>query len=364
LLLFLIARLLLQKTDPILFLLLAVVASIGLFTIPTMLLPACGVLLWIVVSVRGRPATYLRPFWRSLGACLLLTAAITLFCYLPLLLVSGWRSLAANQMVKGLNSGSFVTQNEAFFRLAWQLWNWSLPKWLTVVLVIGFFLSLLLPVQRAPGQRRLLSSLVLSSLFVLLVFRFAPFARVWLFLLPIYFVLSVSGWVGLLQQSRLNIRYWLPALQISVLTLLLLFSARAVSGKLDFNDETGMCSDANDVVDFVIENRIPLDNLFRSRICNMPIGYYYTRKTGVDFGEARFTPTLQDKKDGKRDDDKKDDPTPNKSIPRAGSAWVFVNAAQGDTLSGVLDTPNQDEIEIARTISFKSGALYQFRFRH
>ena len=365
LLLFLIARLLLQKMDPTLFLSLAVVASIGLFTIPTMLLPAFGVLLWIVLSVRGRPAAYLRPFWKSLGATLLLTAAITLFCYLPLLLVSGWRSLAANQMVKGLNSDSFVTQNEAFFRLAWQLWNWSLPEWLSVVLVVGLFLSLLLPVQRVAGQRRLLSSLVLSSLFVLLVFRFAPFARVWLFLLPIYFVLSVSGWVGLLQRFRLNIRYWLPALQTSVLTLLLFFSARAVSGKLDFKDETGMCSDANDVVDFVIENRIPLDNLFRSRICNMPIGYYYTRKTGVDFSEARFTPTLQDKKDGKKDD-KKDDPAPNKSDSpaQAGSAWVFVNAAQGDTLSSVLDTPNPDEIEIARTIPFKSGALYQFRFRH
>jgi hypothetical protein len=150
-------------------------------------------------------------------------------------------------------------------------------------------------------------------------------------------------------------------LQISVLTLLLFFSARAVSGKLDFNDETGMCSDASDVVDFVIENRIPLDNLFRSRICNMPMGYYYTRKTGVDFSAARFTPTLQDKKD-----DKKDDPPPNRSDSpaRAGSSWVFVNAAQGDTLSSVLDSPNPDEIQIARTISFKAGALYQVRFRH
>jgi hypothetical protein len=43
---------------------------------------------------------------------------------------------------------------------------------------------------------------------------------------------------------------------------------------------------------------------------------------------------------------------------------VFVNAAQGDTLSSVLDSPNPDKIQIARTISFKAGALYQVRFRH
>jgi hypothetical protein len=42
---------------------------------------------------------------------------------------------------------------------------------------------------------------------------------------------------------------------------------------------------------------------------------------------------------------------------------VFVNAAQGETLSSVLDTANPGEVEIARTISFKSGALYQIRFR-
>ena len=312
LLLFLIARLLLQKTDPILFLSLAAVASIGLFTIPTMLLPACGVLLWIVLSIRGRPAAYLRPFWRSLGACLLLTAAITLFSYLPLLLVSGWRSLAANQMVKGLNSGSFVTQNEAFFRLAWQLWNWSLPKWLTVVLVIGFFLSLLLPVKRVPGQRRLISSLVLSSLLLLLAFRFAPFARVWLFLLPIYFVLSVSGWIGFLQRFRLNIHCWFPALQLSVLALLLFFSARALSGKLDFNNETGMCSDANEVVNFVIENRIPFDNFFRSRICDMPMGYYYTRKRGWTSAKRGSRPRSKRKRmirSGKSD-------SPPRPVPR------------------------------------------------
>ena len=45
LLLFLIGRLLLFKADPVLFLLLVVTASIGLFTIPTMLLPAVAVLL-------------------------------------------------------------------------------------------------------------------------------------------------------------------------------------------------------------------------------------------------------------------------------------------------------------------------------
>ena len=318
LLLFLLAALILRKSNSFLFVLLAVIAAIGLFTIPTMLLPAGAVLVWVMVSVRTRRACYLKRFGKVVSAAVVLAACLTLFFYTPVLMVSGWRSLAANSYVKGLARSSFVFQNLSYFGQTWRLWNAGLPKWLAILLIMGFALSLLLPTRKSGAQRIFIATSVLWFLVVLLCFRFAPFPRVWLFALPIYFAAAAAGWVSVTEWVFAASPRVLMYVELGSLLFLTLFMFRAVSKKVPVSDETGICSDANDVTDFMIRHEIGFDNVYRTPVCNMPMAYYYLRKTHGELQKIRVIPSRQ---------------SPNELGNLNPVAWVFVNSSEGTRLT-------------------------------
>ena len=256
-----------------------------------------------------------------------------------------WMEIPHSQFIcEGVELGFFLTQNVAFFRQTWQLWNMGLPRWLTVLLVCGFIISLLLPGKSGDRQRRLITAILIACPDTFgIPFRTVP--RVWLFLLPIFFASSVWGWACFIQRRNLESRYWRPVLQIMVLILLVFMSLRAISGKLVVNDETGICSDANNVTDFLIENHIPLRQVFRTPICNMPMAYYYIRKTNAKLAETRIMPTLEDLV-----------PKPGLDLPRDASfAWVFVNASQGESLGGVLGSEDRGRIEVSTRCHLRAG---------
>ena len=349
--LFSIAALLLRKSNPFLFALLAVIAAIGLFTIPTMLLPAGAVLAWAVVSASARRARYLKAFLRMMMASVMFTAAITLLCYTPVLAISGWRSLTANSYVKGLGRSSFISQNVSYFVQTWHLWNTGLPRWLTIALVVGFVLSLVLPIRKSAPQRILVAVSAVWFLFVLLVFHFAPFPRVWLFALPIYFASGAAGWSYAAECINVALPRAMVWIQAGAFVFLTFFMFHAFIRKVAVNDETGVCTDANAVTDFMIQNNIGFDRLYRTPVCNMPMAYYYLRKRHAELEEIRVLPSRQ--------------AASGQSQKEADQlAWVFANTPEGDTLGNVLEAPTVEQVQVIQQVNFKNGVVYQVRFSH
>jgi len=110
----------------------AVVASLGFFTIPTMLYVYAAVLLWVTAS-RGPDRVTLRCI------CIVSLAAfsITAVLYLPALLHSGPRALLANPYVHPLRLHELLSQAPMLPSFLWDSWTEAVPVPVLIALLIG-----------------------------------------------------------------------------------------------------------------------------------------------------------------------------------------------------------------------------------
>jgi len=193
LLLLITSRYLLDHDSPPAWLAWAVIASLGFYTIPTMLYGVITIALWLAVSFAWtepkRPrGEYLVP----LASALFLTGVFTCLLYLPVVLASGLEPLISNRFVQ---SRTFVYVLETLpgnVSDTWGLWTTDVPLPVAVILAAGFAIGIF-------SQRRstgfIPPFLVAAVCIPLLLFaqRVVPFARVWMFLLPLCAMVSAAG---------------------------------------------------------------------------------------------------------------------------------------------------------------------------
>jgi len=216
-------------------LLLAVVSALGFYTIPIMLYPFGGVVVWLLLSIavgdaqpedaegeareyardltgesaRGSLQSAARSAVAGLFIAILLTMLLAGELYSPVLAVSGAKALFANKWVSASPLPVLLHQLPASLVSTWRGWNRDLPIWLAEVLSLGFVISLLWR-RRISSQRVPLALALL--LFVgplVLVQRVIPFERVWLFALPLYFICAAAGLAMALEPvfDRLHLRH-------------------------------------------------------------------------------------------------------------------------------------------------------------
>jgi len=173
--------------------LLAILAALGFYTNPIMLYPFGGIALWIVLEslCSAAPAR----FAAIAGLCFasILGAILTLELYSPVFAVSGPSAITANTWVKPARWAAFLRDLPPSFAPTWKQWNTDMPHILTWILVAGFIAALIF--HRRYGRQRvaLPVAMVAGSLALILLQRVVFFERLWLFALPIYFVVASAG---------------------------------------------------------------------------------------------------------------------------------------------------------------------------
>jgi len=185
---------------------LAVAVTLGMFTIPTMLLPAGGIFLWALLTLAAHKA------WRRIPALVgagLLSVAFTLTLYSPVLRVSGWRKLFANNFVLPVEPGLYFSR-VLWERLTqtWEIWTMQTPPALGWILLAGVILSLALHRQIARQQISLLAALFGWLFFYVIIRRPDAYDRFWAFLLPLSLLWAAAGYVETAQ--RLGAGQWFP----------------------------------------------------------------------------------------------------------------------------------------------------------
>ena len=73
------------------------------------------------------------------------------------------------------------------------LWNRDIPIGLSIILVVGLLASIIFHKKIASHKTPIIIAVSLWCVPIVLIQRVVPFERVWLFLLPIYIILSSSG---------------------------------------------------------------------------------------------------------------------------------------------------------------------------
>jgi len=267
-----------RKPGP-LWLAFALTASVGAYAVPTMLYPFVITAIWLFLSLRG---TRRLP---GLVLAVLLTGALTLLLYAPVLLTTGLASLTANDYVRPLPLGTFF---HAFLRTlpaVWGDWNRDIPLALELGLAAGFFVAVV-PGRHA-GRIRVghLAAGLLGALLVVGLQRSVPYARVWSFLLPLYLGMAAAGATWLAGRLGAGVRAWgWPAFSVltAALTLFLCVRVLASGSPAQANDTTGSFEEAEPVARFLAGQVRPGDEI----VCSLmpvyaPLAYYLNRE-GVE----------------------------------------------------------------------------------
>jgi hypothetical protein len=267
----------------------AVVASLGLFTIPTMLYVYAAVLLWLTVS-RGPDRITLK--WICIVS--LATFSITVVLYLPALLHSGPRALLANHYVRPLPLHDFLSQAPMLPSFLWASWTEAVPFPVLITLLIGLTISMV----RDKVVIGLLLSFATAVAALMVLQRVVPPTRAFLFGLPILAVCASSGLLRLLIRWRGISRVGL--VQIFSMILAAWMGLTVVrTGSVIASEETGSFQDAAEVVNFLNAATNATDLVLMLSPLDFPFKYLHLGSPGWiqgpgDFASDRLFIVLRD----------------------------------------------------------------------
>ncbi|HEU4993770.1 MAG TPA: glycosyltransferase family 39 protein, partial [Gemmatimonadaceae bacterium] len=160
----------------------AIIAALGLWTIPLMLLPLGTVAVWLLAAnVYRRQWSRMRHLALGLG----LTGLLTLLLYLPIIAREGLGALTHNEFVVPSTWTTFFTELSLKGVETLDFWTVGVPHILSVVLCLGVVVAMRwhADVSRQPVDVPF-AAFVWCSVFFLLNPR-APSARMWLWLIPV-----------------------------------------------------------------------------------------------------------------------------------------------------------------------------------
>lgn len=193
LLLLILGRYLLDHDSSPGWLLWGLVAAVGLYTIPIMLYAAGTVTLWLALSGRNMETERRGRLFAGLGSAIAVTGFVTILLYLPVLVVSGPKSLFANPWVHPLTFERMLNLFPAGIKEAWGMLTADVPRLLVGGLVAGFMIGLIFHERVAAARVPVPIAALLCIAPLVLAQRVIPYGRVWLFLVPLSAIVSSAG---------------------------------------------------------------------------------------------------------------------------------------------------------------------------
>ena len=286
----------------------AVLCALGLYAVPVMAYPAAGIMLWILVSRLLTGEAWRRVFV-EIGGCAAATSVVTALLYVPVLAVSGFGALFANDYVAPMNMSAFVSQLDDHVLDVGSAWSRDLANgagWAVGLLVVAGLVA-----HRRVSHYLVppLAALVGVAVVLVLLQRVVPFARVWTSLLPVAGVTAAAlpGWA----LDRLPRKQAAAAAAMAAVTLAAIGAAAVHSADaVRTSRETGALLDAPVVAHDLARVVRPGDRILATG--SDTILEYYLGRLGVNAGPMLYTDT-----------------------PRR-RTYVVVNRLGGQTLDGVL----------------------------
>lgn len=292
-------------------------AAAGFYTMPTFLYPFGALMLWLLLSalVGDVSRAYDGGFWKHLFIAGLGIGLLTVFLYTPILLESGLAKLTDNAFVQAIPADRFLYELQGSFISTWRSWVRDLLAWQGWVLAFGFIASLVWHRQVA-RQRLPLSPLVVFWCGALLLLqRVAPWPRVWLFMMPLFFICASAGLRGFLGRffaTRADV--WARIGIAVAVTAAVLLSWNVFKADTIVNSgQTGTLKPAEAITRYLQDALQPGDVVAAVPPSNYPLRYYFDYYGLPE--EAFYRPRIG---------------------PEFNQAWIVINQQSSDTLADVL----------------------------
>lgn len=311
----------------------AVVLALGTWTIPVMLFPAGGLVLWFVVSaLRDDTRGGRSDVWR-LALCVGLSAIAVALLYSPILMRDGLAPLARNAFVRPSTWWLFFRDMATSVGQTLIGWSLGMPVAAATVLLSFAVVGLAIE-QRASGYRvSMAGSMYVACALMLVATHRAPFTRVWLFLLaPLALVVGhgMSHILSKLPRSEPHAMRW-----VSVGLATALATGVHVSSSVVRSRDTGTLPDAERIASSLSAVLRAGDRVVAPLPSNAPLAYYFAR-AGVDTSYLSATP-----RDSSR-------------------VYLIVNTAERFTLRTPLGDPVMRRFQRAQLMTrFPSAEVYR-----
>jgi hypothetical protein len=209
----------------------SLLSALGFYTIPIMLYPFGIVCVWLGVSIwRENPPEHRRPLFVRMAVALAVAAMLTLFLYLPVLVTSGWRAVAANRFVAPRDWTVFFLGLPRMAAGTFREWSRDVSLVFVVAIAAGIGTTIRWHRRISRHPVSLAFAAAVWVVPVLAAQRVIPFARVWLFALPLVAMFGLAGVVYLLRALDAQLGPRAPAFWAAVPILLALALALNVLG--------------------------------------------------------------------------------------------------------------------------------------
>lgn len=236
-----------EKHNAVRYALLSGLSALIVYTIPTGIYALSGIWLWIVWH---RVQATDRTQWRvEIGRIIgygLLSILMALVLYTPVFIVTGLSSVTGNTYVTAQALPDFLSDLGEMLLRTFQQWHAPLGLPMMILSLIGIIAAMIFRDENSKASRiPLLLLIIVCGLLLVSIQRVAPFRRVWLFLLPLYFGMSAAGWWYLLTK-RLPVRY----AQMLLMGAIVVYGAAVhVTRSPYLSIETGTFRDAEAVIE-------------------------------------------------------------------------------------------------------------------
>src|SRR5688572_13500816 len=256
-----------------------VIATLGLWTVPVMLFPLGTVCVWLALSALvENKKELMRPLLIALTAIGLLT----LLAYAPVIGRDGLGAITRNRFVTPSGWFEFFDELPDTLQEALGSWSLGLPPLVTLPLLGCAVVALRHHASVSTFRVGLPLAAFVWSAWLLVVSHRAPFARVWLWLLPIVASLAAVGLIQLLERwerTRRLVQERAPA--IAVVYALGAAASVVLSFAVLLSRDTGTFREAEEASAVLSRALQPGDRVLVGIPSNGPLAYYLHQR-GVD----------------------------------------------------------------------------------
>jgi hypothetical protein len=270
-------------------------ASLGMYTNPTMIYPIAVVYCWMFLNGVFR---YLNPnyghrFFLYLFISSFSIVSISLILYAPIIIYSGVDSLMGNNFIASLSWSDFVESIPVRIRNTWGEWNRDIPSFVQVIAISGLSVSVVTSILGKKRTFPLILAVVIAIGVLLLFQRVAPWPRVWLFLLPILVVWVVAGLIAIIKFviQRIN---WNPSLiergSIVFVIILLLWG---LSRSYGYHESRLNSAGEVERAAVFLSTYLKSGDVIVVKAPDTVILDYYLRRNGIDRGYLDLTDLLE-----------------------------------------------------------------------
>jgi 4-amino-4-deoxy-L-arabinose transferase-like glycosyltransferase len=220
----------------------AILSALGVFTIPTMVFPLSGMLLWIAYVGLRSTSDWRLDFIKSYVCCGLKMMLLIVLLYAPVIYLSGLKPIIANDWVIPQPFGEFLKGIRWHFEGTFFHFIRDVPIFFLVVcfvsVVHGFYVS---AKEKENWLISFFCTLVLGGGIVFFTQHSIPFERTWIYFIPVFAMIADKGVTDFFE------RYTGRA--VNFLAVLLCLSVMTIPIRLVLNESISKYNDTGIFVD-------------------------------------------------------------------------------------------------------------------